>query len=313
MRADTFTFEADDSTKIFVYRWLPDEGAGDKGLIHIAHGMAEHAGRYARAAGALVKAGWSVYANDHRGHGRTARWSSELGFFATEGGVRRVIRDLEQLVEHERRAHPGRPIVLLGHSMGATLVQAFLIEHGSEVQGAALSGTVGKPGALAAVGKVLARVERRRLGERGRSALLTAMSFGGYNRAFKPNRTAFDWLSRDEAEVDKYIADQRCGFTCTTSLWVDLLDALEDISRPDRLSQIPNDLPIYVFCGAEDPVGDRTRSVTPLLSDLRAAGLSHLSSRFYPGARHETLNETNRDEVVADLVAWLDAEVTRTA
>jgi len=309
MRADSSTFEAEDGRKLFVYRWLPEESVPLRGVLHVAHGMAEHAGRYARAAEALTAAGWAVHANDHRGHGKTARWSSELGYL--DGGFRRCVRDLEQLIDRERREHPGLPLVLFGHSMGSYMVQRYLIDRGATLDGAVLSATSGKPTPLAAAGRTIARVERARLGERGRSELLTTLSFGGFNRRFKPNRTAYDWLSRDEAEVDRYIADPLCGFTCTTSLWVDMLDLVADNARPEQQARVPKDLPVYVFAGTRDAASDDAEGVKQLLGAYRAAGLQRLTHRLYEGGRHEMLNETNRDEVVRDLISWLDAEVPR--
>ncbi|WP_437999608.1 alpha/beta hydrolase [Sorangium sp. So ce185] len=307
MPADTFTFQADDGRELFVYRWLPDDGA--RGIFHIAHGMSEHAGRYARLAHALSAAGWAVYANDHRGHGRTARERGELGFFASQGGFQRVVRDLAALIAREQAEHPGLPVVLFGHSMGSSLVQEYLIERGGSIQGAVLSGSSGKPSPLVDAGRLVARAERRRLGERGKSQLLQSMSFDSFNKLFAPARTPFDWLSRDRAEVDGYIADPRCGFPATVSLWIDLLDALVDIARPERQARIPKDLPVYVFSGSRDPVGGPLRGVTQMIEAYRAAGLRRVTQRIYPGGRHEMLNEINREEVVRDLLAWLDAEV----
>jgi alpha-beta hydrolase superfamily lysophospholipase len=301
----TFTFVADDGHELFVRRFVPESATPARGIVHVAHGMAEHGGRYARLAASLTRAGYVVYANDHRGHGQTAKNEDDLGFFASSGGFRRAVRDLEQLIAKEKADHAGLGLVLLGHSMGSYLTQAVMIERGSELAGAVLSGTSGKPSALAAAGRAVARVERLRLGERGRSKLLDDLSFGRFNAPFEPSRTKFDWLSRDADEVDKYVADPRCGFTCTTSLWVDLLDALEEIASPDRHRQIPKGLPIYVLSGVDDPVGERTRSVWQLLEAYRTAGLTRVTSRFYPG-RHEMFNETNRDEVERDLIDWLD-------
>lgn len=309
MRAEPFEFEAEDGRKLFVHRWLPGEAVPLRGVLHVAHGMAEHAGRYARVAEALTAVGWVVYANDHRGHGKTARWSSELGYL--DGGLRRCVRDIEQLIDLEKQERPGLPVVLFGHSMGSTLVQTYLIDRGGTLDAAVLSATSGKPGGLATAGRAIARLERRRLGERSRSELLTEMTFGGFNRAFRPNRTAYDWLSRDEAEVDRYIADPLCGFSCTTSLWVDLLDTLAENARPELQARVPKDLPIYLFAGTRDRVGGDTKSVKQLLGAYRAAGLRRVTPRFYEGGRHEMLNETNREEVVRELIAWLDAEVPR--
>jgi alpha-beta hydrolase superfamily lysophospholipase len=307
MRADTFTFKAEDSKDLFVYRWLPDEGVRKKAIVHVAHGMAEHAGRYARLAEALTGAGYAVYADDHRGHGRTAS-ADELGWMGT-GGFRRSVQDISQLLVLEKAENSGLPAVIFGHSMGSYFVQAFLIESGASVRAAVLSGTSGKPNLLASAGRIATRVERARLGPKGKSPVLDALSFGAFNKAFQPNRTAFDWLSRDEAEVDKYVADPLCGFMVSTQLWVELLDALADISRPEKQARVPRDLPIYVFCGSEDPAGDKTRSVQQLLAAYGRAGVGDVTHAFYPGARHETINEINRDEVVRDLLRWLDGRL----
>lgn len=304
-REETFTFVADDGHELFVrrFRWESERPA--RGIVHVAHGMSEHGARYARLAAALTRAGYLVYANDHRGHGQTAKGERDLGFFASSGGFHRVLRDLEQLVSKEKADHPGLGLVLLGHSMGSYLAQAMMIEHGSQLAGVVLSGSSGKPNALALAGRAVARIERLRLGERGKSKLLDDLSFGSFNRPFQPSRTKFDWLSRDPDEVDKYVADPRCGFMCTTSLWVDLLDALDEIAKPERQLRIPKDLPVFVLSGVDDPVGERTKSVRQLVEAYRTAGLRKVTSRFYPG-RHEMFNETNRDEVEKDVLAWLD-------
>jgi len=308
MRADTFHFKAEDQKELFVYRWLPDEGVPRKAFVHIAHGMAEHAGRYARVAGALVAAGYAVYANDHRGHGKTAASADELGWMGA-GGFRRAMWDLEQLLVFEKAENPGLPAVLFGHSMGSYLTQLFMIEAGSSIRAAVLSGSAGKPNLIASAGRLVARVERLRFGPKGKSPLLKALSFDAFNKPFQPSRTECDWLSRDPAEVDAYLADPLCGFPVSTQLWVELLDTLADIARPDRQARVPRDLPVYVFSGGEDPVSERTRSLEQLLGAYGRAGVGDVAHKFYPGARHETLNETNRDEVTADLIAWLDGRV----
>jgi alpha-beta hydrolase superfamily lysophospholipase len=306
MRADTFTFQADDEKELFVYRFLPEEGAPKKAVVHIVHGMAEHAGRYARLAEALTGGGYAVYAHDQRGHGKTAESDEELGFFAHSRGFRRTVRDIEELIALEKQENPGLPVILYGHSMGSYMVQLFISDHGRWIRGAVLSSTSGKPSPVASAGRLVARAERRRLGERGRSKVLNSLSFGSFNRAFAPTRTDFDWLSRDPAEVDKYVLDPRCGFICTTSLWVDLLDELAEIHRPENQARIPKDLPVYLFCGSRDPVGENTKSVEQLIAAYKRAGLRDVTQRFYPEGRHEMVNEVNRDEVTRDLLAWLD-------
>jgi alpha-beta hydrolase superfamily lysophospholipase len=307
VRSGTFTLAAADGAAPFVRVWLPDGPA--KAALQIAHGLAEHGGRYARLAQALTGAGYAVYAGDHRGHGRTAPTPADLGFFAARDGWRRCLDDLGALHRRIAADHPGLPVVLLGHSMGSFMAQQVISERGDELAGAVLSGSGGRPGALASVGRLVARIERLRLGARGRSALIHGLSFGAFNKPFAPARTPFDWLSRDPAEVDKYVADPLCGFVATVQLWIDLLDALGDVTGARRQARIPKRLPLYVISGSRDPVGADTRSVQQLLAAYRAAGLERVTHRFYPDCRHELFNELNRDEVTRDLVAWLDGVV----
>jgi alpha-beta hydrolase superfamily lysophospholipase len=311
METSTRTLNTADGAALFVYRWLPDTPA--KAAVQIAHGLAEHAGRYARLAEALTGAGYAVYASDHRGHGRTAPTPADLGFFAEHAGWRRCLDDLRQLNQTIAAEHPGLPVVLIGHSMGSFMAQHFISEHGAAFAGVVLSGTDGKPGPLASAGRLIARLERLRLGPRGRSALIHALAFGVFNKAFAPTRTPADWLSRDPTEVDKYVADPLCGFVATTQNWIDLLDALPEIAKPDRQALIPKQLPIHIISGSADPVSDGTKRLQQLLAAYRAAGLERVTHRFYEGARHELFNETNRDEVTRDLVLWLDGVIAARA
>jgi alpha-beta hydrolase superfamily lysophospholipase len=200
----------------------------------------------------------------------------------------------------------GVPIVFLGHSLGSFLGRQFVAEHSEALAGAAYSGSNGKPPPIATPGRLIARAERLRLGKRGKSRLIFQMWFGAYNKPFKPARTDFDWLSRDEKEVAAYVADPLCGFSFTTQLAIDVLDALPFLSGPASLAPIRKDLPIYVFSGERDPVGV---NIQGLIADLKSAGFKKLTTRIYPGARHETLNEINRDEVTRDLIAWLDGVI----
>jgi alpha-beta hydrolase superfamily lysophospholipase len=268
--------------------------------------LAEHGGRYARLAGALNAAGYAVYANDHRGHGRTAANPHDLGFFSATDGWRKCLDDLRSLYRCIVADHPGLPVVLLGHSMGSFLARHYAGEHGDELAGLVLSASDGKPSLLARAGRLIARLERRRLGPRGRSNLIQSLSFGAYNKPFAPARTPADWLSRDSAAVDLYLADPLCGFRPTVQLWIDLLDALGEIAAPSRLALLPKRLPLYVIAGGEDPVSAQARGVERLLADYRRAGLERLSHRIYPGARHELFHETHHEEVTRDLIVWLD-------
>lgn len=302
MNHSTFWLTANDHTRLYVNQWMPD--IPPRAVVMLSHGMAEHGGRYARLAQALCAAGLGVYALDQRGHGRTAE-AGTVGLYAESDGWNKVVGDLASLNQHIGQQHPGLPIILLGHSMGSYISQAYLLHHSASLHGAILSGSNFQPVALYRAAQIIARIERARQGLRGRSALIDFLSFGSFNKAFKPNRTAFDWLSRDPVEVDKYINDPLCGFRCTNQLWIDLLGGLQQISKVSNLAKIDPGLPILVMGGDCDPVSEGKR-LKNLAHALREAGCQDVQLTLYPQARHEVFNETNRDEVTADPLAWLD-------
>jgi len=290
--------------KLHVYRWLP-EGA-PKAVLVVAHGQAEHAGRYARFAESLTGAGYAVYAVDHRGHGKTAPNKDDLGFFAESRGFDVVVADFEAVVKKAKEENPGLPLAVLGHSMGGTVVTYYMQAMPGQADAYVISSPPGFQGPLLDAGFGLAKVEKLRQGARGRSKLLDKISFGAYNDAFKPNRTEFDWLSRNPTEVDKYIADPLCGFLITNQMWIDHLGALRKIKRQDALQRVDHHKPVYIPAGDMDPLNDGLKTTKRLANALRGAGVHRVDERVYPGGRHELYNETNRDEIIADLVAWLD-------
>ncbi|SEN37939.1 Lysophospholipase, alpha-beta hydrolase superfamily [Pseudomonas sp. ok272] len=299
---DTFWLAANDHSQLFVNRWLPEGPL--KAVILVSHGMAEHSARYARLAEQLCNESYAVYALDQRGHGKTAE-NGVLGHYADDDGWCKVVGDLASLNQRIGQQHPGTPIVLLGHSMGSYIAQAYLLHHSASLYGAVLSGSNFQPVALYRTAQLIARFERWRQGPTGRSAVIEWLTFGSFNKAFKPNRTVFDWLSRDPAEVDKYINDPLCGFRCTNQLWVDMLGGLQQISKASNLAQIDPGLPLLVIGGECDPVSEGKR-LKALADALRQAGSRNLQLTIYPQARHELFNESNRDDVTADLLAWLD-------
>lgn len=303
MRADSLLLPTADDHAIHVHRFLPAEDA--RAVLVVAHGMAEHGARYERLARSVTDLGIAVYAPDHRGHGLTARTVSELGFFADQGGFDKVVGDLRSLHERIVHEHPGLPVVLLGHSMGSFLTQAYLFEYGNELAGAAMTGSALNVGFLPSLGRQIARIERFRVGPRRTSWLLTRLSFGQFARTVRGRRTDFDWLSRDAAEVDTYIADPLCGFDATTQLWIDLLDSFPRLADPANVARIPPDLPLWIASGDQDPVHEGGRLFRALVELYTARGFSDLTSHLYEGARHEIFNETNRDEVTQDFCTWL--------
>jgi alpha-beta hydrolase superfamily lysophospholipase len=296
------SFRASDGVELAAYRWRP--AGTPRALLFIAHGMAEHAARYDAFASFLAQHGIVVEAHDHRGHGKTARTQDELGFFAERDGWRRVVDDVRERLARARENNPGLKIILFGHSMGSFVSQQILYESPGLIDAAILSGSNGRPLRIASVGRLVARLERLRLGRHGRSKLLTDLSFGPFNKRFAPNRTEFDWLSRDTAQVDAYVADPLCGFLCTTQFWVDLLDALPPLAKEKNRDRVPEALPVLIFSGDEDPVGV---NLSELVKGYRGNGMTHVAVKLYAGGRHEMLNETNRNEVQDDVLVWLDA------
>jgi len=306
MQSTTLTVTASDGLALHTHRWLP-EGA-PKAVVQIAHGMAEHSARYARLAEALTSAGYAVYAGDHRGHGATAS-KADHGYFADQDGWDTVVADLRAITDVAREESPGLPVFLLGHSMGSFLSRAYVIEDSRELSGLVLSGTAGDPGLLGKVGGLVAHTEARLRGRRHVSTLLDTLTFGQYNAAFKPNRTDFDWLSRDEAEVDLYVADELCGNTFTSGFFADLLGGLGVINDRRQVARVRRDLPILLVAGGADPVGDSGKGVRAVAAQYESVGVADVTCTIYPDARHEIFNETNRDEVTADVVAWLNAHL----
>lgn len=307
MQATTFSLTTPDGTALHVHRWLPDGTA--KAIVQISHGMAEHSERYERFARRLTDAGYAVYAHDHRGHGRTAQAATDAGYFADRDGFDTVVADLHRVSERARKEQRGLPLFLFGHSMGSFLARGYAARFGGELDGLILSGTAGDPGALGKVGRAVAAAEAALRGRRHQSRIMDTLTFGQYNSAFKPSRTKFDWLSRDEAEVDAYIADERCGNVFTSGFFVDLLTGLAAVSSDAAAARVPKDLPIHLMSGSMDPVGAKTRGVRQVADQYTRLGIRDVTTKFWPEGRHEMLNETNRDEVMTHLVDWLDAHL----
>ncbi|MEK8126844.1 lysophospholipase [Paenibacillus filicis] len=305
MRSDSFIFEDADGIRIHVYRWLPDGERPVKAVVQISHGLAETGARYARLAQWLTAAGYAVYANDHRGHGQTAG-SPERVTMIGEDGFDRMTEGVKLLTDRIREEIPEIPLFLLGHSMGSFIAMQYMYRFPGHADGILLSGTKGPQQVVHTCGYWLASLLVALQGPDYRSKLLNALSTGTYNRAFRPNRTSADWLSRDEAEVDLYLNNPYCGGNATNGLWLFMLKGLLGNHRPAHLRRIPKEQPLYLFAGDEDPVGSQGKSFMDLVRVYRSLGMTDVSYNLYKGGRHEMLNETNRSEVMQDILAWLD-------
>jgi len=304
MQESTFSLVGNEGTRIHVYRWLPDPECNIKGVVQIAHGMSETAARYAEFAQYLTTHGYAVYANDHRGHGKTVENSNMLGNAGVDA-FRWMASDMMNLGEVAAKENPDVPLFLMGHSMGSFLVQHLMYAGHERYHAFILSGTNGKRGLLR-IGEKLAFLQCGIQGTGHPSMLLNALVFGGFNRSFRPATTPFDWLSRDPEEVKRFIDDPLCGAICSAGFFRDFFKLLLDIHLPRNMKRIPKDKSVYLFSGEQDPVGLHGKGVLNLVSQYRELQLEDIEYRLYPGGRHEMLHETNRTEVAGHVVEWLE-------
>ncbi len=297
---------ANDGIPVKVREWTPNV-AEPRALIQLVHGMGEHIARYEPFARYLADLGFVVFGNDHLGHGQTARTPEEIGHFADHHGWDDLVEDMRTLMAIERDRYPGLPCFLYGHSMGSFLARTYVIRHPDiHLDGMLLSGTNFMPRIATTVGLTLFSASRLLFGPRSRPVRLDKMIFGGYNRLFAPERTPRDWLTRDHAIVDMYMGDPLCGFVFTSAAFQDLMRGLIEIVRKDRIQQMDPALPVFLLCGEFDTVGGCGEGVRLTAEAFTKAGLRRPDVRVFPGARHEILNETNRDEVFGVVRDWLE-------
>ena len=302
-----FTFKsASGLCDIFAQSAAPADFGAVRGIVQIAHGMAEYSNRYARFAMELCKKGFAVYINDHLGHGSSVANENELGFFGDDG-ANSLVEDMKQLTDIARQEYPNVPVFLFGHSMGSFLARKYTAKYGHLLDGVIYCGTSG-PNPAVDIGILLANYLTKTDGMLYRSTFLDSMAFGSYNKKTAKN-TKFDWLSRDEKEVQKYIDDKNCGFVFTVNGFKTLFSLLKEISGKVWYNTVPTDLQILMISGDKDPVGEYGKGVAEVYKTLRKTGHTNTLLKLYPEARHELLNELNRDEVTADILHWLEARM----
>lgn len=304
---ENFKFKDSDGIELNVYKWIPK---GRKiGVVQISHGMTEDVLRYDEFAKYLNEKGFIVYGHDHRGHGLTAKTTDDLGYIADNEGFEWLVKDLYELITKVKSENEGLPVYLFGHSMGSFVSQRFVELYGKEIDGLILSGSNGEPTKLAPLGIAISKLEIKLLGRKHTSRVLDKLSFGGFNKNFKPNRTPYDWLCSVDSEVDKYIDNKYCGFVCSSSFFYDLLRGLKTIHRKENFKCIPKELPIYILAGDMDPVGFFGKGIINLYEKLKNTGVKDVQYRLYKNKRHEILNEDNKLEVMNDILIWLLAKI----
>ena len=301
-----------DGNRNAFHSWVPE---GDvAGVVVLSHGMAEHAARYGRFAGMLNSEGIALYAEDHRGHGQTAKLAKEkglgdYGYLADKDGFFRVVDDIHEEVLEVKKRFPGKKVVLFGHSFGSFVSQCFIEKYGQDVDACVLCGTAGPRNAIVGVAKCLGTIVKCFSGKKKVSKFMDNLAFGAYNNKIPSPRTKFDWLSRDNAQVDAYIADPWCGFVCTTGFFCDMFAGLSFVHNAANMRRIPKTLPVHFIDGTGDPVGDYAKTVEQLCSIYKANGMEKVSIKLFEEARHELLNETNYQEVQQDVLNFIKANL----
>ena len=279
-----------------------------KAVLQIAHGMAEHLERYEAFAEVLCENGIAVYINDHLGHGKSVKNDDELGYFGEKAGWKNFIGDCYRLTRMAKDENPGKPFIFFGHSMGSFVARAYSLEYANDIDGAIYCGTAG-PNPAAGMGSLIAAAIGKIKGDHYRTKLVDKIAFGAYNNKFE-QRTPFDWLSRDQFQVDKYVADKYCGFLFTAYGYRDLTSLLGFVSGKKWFESLDKELPVLIISGAMDPVGNFSKGIDQVCEKLEAAGKKNFKKILYPDGRHEILNESALfDKVCEDVIEWIEETI----
>ena len=302
---DYFLPSNDGKTKIHVNQWEPEYGK-IKGVVQIAHGVAEYGQRYDHFARFLTEQGYVVVANDHLGHGKSLIEDRPMVYLGEKRGWWNVVEDMETVRLDTFKKFPFKPYFLFGHSMGSFLSRTYLIKYPGKINGCILCGTGQQPGIMLLGGRILTTIEAKRLGMKGYSDLTEKLVFGSYNKSFEPKRTEFDWLSQNEANVDAYIEDPLCGGKTTIGLFKDMMEGLSFITKDQNLQRMEKGTSILFISGKMDPVGDMGKGVKKAYQSFKKVGMEDVKAKLYKGLRHEILNESDYQRVYDDVLKWLD-------
>ena len=297
---NTFSFPSHTgNTDIFVQSLSPANPADIVGIIQIVHGMAEHTDRYLDVAKYLCGSGFYVIMHDHAGHGRSVKSDEDDGYFCDKDGWLCLVDDVYEVSKLAKKEVPGKKLIIWGHSMGSFITRKYIAKYKNSADAAVICGTSGaNPGA--AVGILLANIIASVKGKKYKSKLINNIAFGTYNKRFNGN-TGFEWLSVNEDNVTKYVADPKCGFLFSATGYRDLFSVLKSVSSPEWYKEVPADLPMYLISGEDDPVGAYGKGVTEVYDKLKASGHTNVTMKLYKGLRHEIHNEKTNAEVYADI------------
>lgn len=307
MKQEMYFPSADGETQIHAVEWIP--GGEIRAVLQIVHGMVEYIDRYDEFARYLNERGYYVVGHDHLGHGESVTGDGRHGYFHKTDGNACVIADIRYLRQKTREKYPDVPYFILGHSMGSFLTRQYLKTCESDFSGAVIMGTGNKPGLLLAAGKLICKVVGALKGDDYRSAFVNNMAFGGYNRRFRPTRTAMDWLTKDEEIVDKYLKDPYCTFVFTVNAYYHMFCGMQTLLKSGNLENIRKELPVFFVAGQDDPVGSFGKDVEKVCRKYRACGIRDVELKLYKGDRHEILNETDREQVYGDIYHWMEKRI----
>lgn len=292
---------------IHVHRCVPDGEV--RGVVQIMHGIAEYIERYDDFMVFLASNGLVAVGTDHLGHGKTIEKPEQKGFFADKDGWDYVIKDEEILRRAMAKEYPDTVQIVFGHSMGSFMARTHLIRYPGGFDAAIISGTGNQGAALVGGGLAVGNIVTALKGAHHYSNFINNLAFGSYNKAYDPQRTDYDWLTRDNDVVDKYIADPLCGFIPTCSLFRDMMTGVKFITNVDNLTKMAKDIPVYFMSGDKDPVGDYGKGVTLAYENFKKAGMKNVTMKLYKDGRHEMLNELNRAEVYTDVLNWINKKI----
>jgi alpha-beta hydrolase superfamily lysophospholipase len=297
------TYQSSSGSKINLYSLLP---IGEvRAVIHITHGMAEHALRYSRFATKLANASYAVFAHDYRGHGFTEANDAPQGIFGESNGFSLVLEDQNEVINLITERLPNKPIICFGHSLGSIINLNFALKYPNQANALACWNSGIETGLLPQVSRKILALEALIRNPKLPSLIAWKLSFGAWNAKFKPNRTEFDWLSQDEEEVDFYVEDPLCGFDVSISMWRDILDGVFYAGNKKNLKNLPKELPVHIIGGAQDPCTNNGLDMEKLAIKLRNNGLSDVTCKILERTRHESLNEINRDQTTEQFINWL--------
>lgn len=306
-REEQFSFRSHDGkSMIHGVRWIPEGQI--RAVLQICHGMSEYIERYRDFARYLGEQGVLVTGHDHLGHGGSVSSEKDCGYFADRKGNTAVLRDIRGVYRRTKTDYPEVPYILFGHSMGSFLVRQYLCCFGEGLDGAVICGTGFQPKAAVLAGMVIARIEAEFFGWHHRSRLLQWITFGSYNQRFRPNRTDSDWICSDEATVDAYVSDPKCGFPFTVNGYYNMFLGMLKLHESEYLDRMPRSLPVLFIAGGQDPVGDFGKGVEKAAVSFKNMGMERIECKIYPEGRHEILNEKNREEVYQDVWDWMNRE-----